>query len=257
MAMTDDLLARLRTSPVVGRYFESDGQLVVVAGGAGEGEGGDSGGEGEGDGGDGTGQGSGSGESGTDDGDQGGDDSGGDEAAKLELTQAELDRMIDKRLGRAKTKWESDLKGYADAENQTETERLQAERDAADQRAQQVTEAANTKLVLADAKVAAIAVGAKADRVAALLKLVDLTDIDVDDDDGPDAKAIEKAVAKGLDEYPEFKAGPNGRNGSSGGEFNGDSKAITDDDFAKMSYQDRVQLHGSDPALYEQLSAAT
>jgi hypothetical protein len=213
------------TDPVTFELAQVDGRRVwltstgrvlpFVAGGDGPdgGEGGDgTGGEG--------GEGTGSDETGND----GGEGDDGEAGEKLTLTQAELDRMIDKRLGRAKTKWETELKAYTDAEGQSEADRLKSEKEAAEQAAQQVTERANQKLIAADAKVAAVGAGAKPDRITALLKLVDLSDIDVDDDGTPDLKAIEKAVKKGLVEYPEFKAGANGgRNGSSGGEFNGNN----------------------------------
>lgn len=221
--MTDELLDRLRNSRVVGRYFEPDGSLVVVSGG--DESAGDGGGEGGSEGGEGSGSGESQGASGGQGGESGTGDSGQDNDGgekKLELTQAELDKMIDKRLGRAKAKWESELKDYSDAENQTETERLQSEKEAAERAAQERTDAANQRLVLADAKVAAVTAGAKSDRVTALLKLVDLSDIDVDDDGNVDAKAVEKAVKAGLDEYPEFKASASGgKGGNSGGTFNG------------------------------------
>lgn len=231
--MTDELLARLRQSPVVGRYFETDGSLVVVAGGDGSTEGG----EGEGAGGEenggegGEGSGGAGGEAAS-----GGEGAGGEGTGAKPMSQAEIDAIVEKRLGQAKKAWEKDAKTAADREKMDEVDRLKAEKEDSDKAAAAVTERANQRLVQADAKVAAVSEGANPKRVDALLKLVDLSNVTVDDDGTVDSTAVAAAIKAGLEEFPEFKAGDGKGAGRSGGNFNGgDGKTWTRDEISKLS----------------------
>lgn len=182
-----------------------------------------SGGDGGGDGGDdGTGASDGAGGSGSGTGDgAGGDDGKG--AAKVEMTQAELDALIAKTHGKAKGQAEADLKKYLEAQGKTAEEQAKQAAKDADDRAKSATEKANGRLVKADAKVAAVTAGVKGERVDAVLKLADLSDVEVSDDGDVDPKAVKKAIDAVLKEYPEFKAGGSGKGGASGGEHNGNS----------------------------------
>lgn len=221
-------------------WLTSDGRILPrIAGGSDDGSTGGDGGTGDG-GGDSTGgagegasgQGSGSSEPGeaATNGDHGGTGDG------PKLSQAEVDAIVQKRLGEARKSWERDAKTAADRAQMDEAERLKAEKADAEAAAQTATTKANERLVKADAKIAAQAAGANPKRIDALLRLVDLTDITVDDDGNVDTKALQAAITKGLDEYPEFKAGEGGKGGPSGGDFNGDSsRTWTRDEISKLS----------------------
>ncbi len=217
--MTDELLNRLRQSPVVGRYFEDDGQLVVVAGGSDDAPPADP---------------------------PPADPPAGDppadpppaagDAGQVTMTQTELDAMIQKRLGQAKKGWETDAQTQAQREKMDEVERLRAEKADADTAIAEVTERANRRLVQADAKVTAVGEGANPARVDALLKLVDLSDVTVDDDGSVDTDAVAAAIKKGLEEFPEFKATGASGAGRSGGDFNGGAtKTWTREEITKLS----------------------
>lgn len=197
-------------------WLMPDGRIYPHVSGADDGEGGDSGGgSGDGGGGDGSGEGG-------DGNPPNNKNEDGDGEAKVEMTQAEFDEKIKQRLGRAKTQWEKEAKEAAERDQLDEADRLKAEKADAEKAAKDATDRANDRLVRASAKVAAVDAGANPKRVDALLKLADLSDIEVDDDGEPDGEAVTKAVTKALGEYPEFKAAA-GKGGPSGGEHNGDS----------------------------------
>lgn len=212
-------------------WLASDGRIIPrIAGGDGSAEGGEGGGEGGGgtggEGGEGgSGQGSGSGESGG----EGGE--GGNEPQLTPEQQAIVDAQVTKQVGAAmakkleaeRKKWETEASEKAKRAQMDEAERLKAEKADAEKAANDAVAKANARLVLADAKVAAVTAGVKADRVDKFLRLVELDDINVDDDGTIDTKAIEKAVKATLDDLPEFKATGSGRSGSSGGEFGGNN----------------------------------
>ncbi|MCU0273822.1 MAG: hypothetical protein MUE34_11380, partial [Acidimicrobiales bacterium] len=165
--MSNDDLTFL-TVDVAGRRLAlwSDGTVLPIVRGA---DGGEGGGEGENEGDD-------------DSGDETGDNDTGDEPEVLKLTQAELDAMIEKRQARDRTLWEKELKAEAEKAKMDEATRLTAEKAEAEAKATEATTRANTRLVTAEAKLAAAAAGVPADRVAAFVKLADLSDIEVDDD---------------------------------------------------------------------------
>lgn len=127
---------------------------------------------------------------------------------------------IDAATTKARTQWEADLKALADAENQTAEQKAQAAEAAAKAEAATAIAQANATLVSAAAQVAAVAAGAKADRIPALLKLADLSDVTVKDGT-PDADAVKTAITKALTEYPEFKTEPTPPAGTSGGDMGG------------------------------------
>lgn len=197
-------------------------------------DGGDSGG-GAGEGGTGAGDGGGQGDgAGTGDGGQGAGDTGDkatdkadDKPTKIEFTKEQQDHIA-KLLGEEKAKATEKAKKEAEATaaeaakraKMDEADRLKAEKADAEKAASEATEKANARAIRADAKVAAVNAGVKADRVDAFLRVADLGDVKVNDDGDPDAKAISKAVADTLKDFPEFKAAP-GKGGTSGGDHNG------------------------------------
>lgn len=162
-------------------------------------------------------------------GSEGGDDAGGSDDDKgkgddkVEMTQAELDALIEKRVSKAKKAAEDEAKTKAEREKMDEVERLKAEaadREKADADAKATT---NARIVKTEAKVAALAAKVRAEDVADFLKLVDLSGIDVDDDGEVDAKALKKAVDSVLAK-PAYKAAfleTAGKGGSSGGDHTG------------------------------------
>ena len=190
----------------------------LIMGGAEDGEGGD---DDKGDKGDGKGE---TGDAGDGDGSKGdgegdGDDEGTKSKPKPKYSQDDMDSAITKRVARERKKWEKDQAEAKKKEQMTEAEKLKAAKDEAEAKAAESQTIANKKLVRADAKVAAVAAGVKAERVNRFLKLVDLSDVDVDDKTGePDSDAIKAAITEALEDVPEFKAG-DGKGGESGGDF--------------------------------------
>lgn len=221
-----DPIDALTFAPVIvagrdsGWLYVSDGRVIPrVRGAAGDEGGGDSSGA-EGDGGSGETSGGGAaGEAASSSGDAKGDKA--PEPKTVTMTQAELDDMIAKRVAKATKSAKDEADQAATRAKMDEVERLKAEKADSDKAAAETTSKANAKLVRADAKVAAMAAGVKADRVDAFLRVANLGDVKVSDDGDPDAKAIAKTVADTLKEFPEFKAAAAGGAGASGGEHNG------------------------------------
>jgi hypothetical protein len=157
------------------------------------------------------------------------------ETGQLTLTQAQFDA----RMKKAREAWEKEAKEAADKANLTEVERLKAEKQEAEGKVTQAQQAANQRLIKAEAKIQAQALGVKADRLAMFLKNVDLDDIDVDDNGEPDEKAIKAAVEATLALLPEFKGSTAPPAGSSGGEHNGAAgKVWTKAEVAALSVED-------------------
>lgn len=158
-------------------------------------------------------------------------------AEEKTLTQAEVDAAIAKRLNAEKTKWEQEAKERADREKMDEAERLKAEKADADKKAADAVTDANARIIRSEAKVAAVTAGAKAAQAEYVVKLADLSDVTVDDDGNPDAKAIKKAVEKVLTDVPalkvDAKAAPSGGDLGGGG---GEAKATTIADAVNAKY---------------------
>jgi hypothetical protein len=187
------------------------GRLYPIPSGAEDGTPGSTGGDGGTDGGAG-------GSGGSDDGGEGNEPPTKTESKTF--TQEDVDALIGKRLAQERRQWEADAKQAAEREKMDEAERLKAEKADAEKAAADRVAAANQTLVKADAKVAAIAAGVKAERIDAFLRHVDTADIAVDDDGSVDGAAVKAAVDKALADVPEFKAAP-GTPGRSGGELDG------------------------------------
>jgi hypothetical protein len=250
--MTDALLERLRQSPVVGRYFTPDGQLVEVSGGSDDGaSSGGSEGAGSGEGGDGagSGQGSNSGESGAGDQNGGGEGEGGEETKLTPEQQAIVDAQVTKQVGAAmakkieaeRKKWEADAKTAAEREKMEETERLKAEKADADKAVETAKREVLTTRVEVTAERLALKADVDPDRVTRFIQLANIDD-KIDDlvaDDKPDDKAVGKLIDATLKEWPEFKKANGKGSGRSGGEFNGnngDTKPATLEDAVSARY---------------------
>lgn len=134
------------------------------------------------------------------------DASGDDGQGERRFTQAELDRVIANRLKRERAAWDKAQADKAHADAMSETERLKADRDAAEKRAADREAAADRRLVAAEARLIAAGLNVRPDRVGALLRLVDLSGVDVTDGE-PDAGAIKSAVETAIKDFPEWRAG--------------------------------------------------
>ncbi len=121
------------------------------------------------------------------------------------FTQAELDAIIAKRLSRERKAWEQQLEEERKKAAMTEAERLKAEKEEAEKRANELVQAANRRIIAAEAKVAAAAAGVKPERISYVLKLADLSDIEADENGNVDSKAIAAAINAVLKDLPELK----------------------------------------------------
>lgn len=92
----------------------------------------------------------------------------------------------------------------------TEQEKLKAAADEAEKKGKAAVDAANQRLITAEAKVQAAALGVNPEKIAYVLKLADLSGADVDDKGEVNAKAVKQAIEAVLKDLPELKAGGQG-----------------------------------------------
>ena len=140
-----------------------------------------------------------------------------DAPAKLDLTQADLDAIIQREKAKARSAAERELAEAAERAKMDETQRLQAEKADADARATEALTKANERVLQAEAKLAAGAAKVSPERVATFLRLVDLSEVEVGDDGTVDAKALDKAIEAALAVAPEFRTTDAPARGSAGG----------------------------------------
>lgn len=213
--------------------------LPVISGGATEGGDGGEGGEG-GDGG--TGDGSG-GEGQGAPGENGGE--GTPPAGKVTFTpeqQAHIDDLIRKNTGKSKAAAEKEFKAWLDQQAMSETDRLKAEKEAADKLVSEARAEALAARVETTAERLALAAGCKPERVSKLLRLIDLTSDDLATEDGkPDTDAIKALVEKELADTPELKGSAGPTTGASGADDMGGAgggKVWTREEVAKLSVEE-------------------
>lgn len=160
----------------------------------------------------------------TGDSDNGGDNSGQDTD---DQEQKKIDDIVKKRLERERKKlekeWQQKLEDEKKREQMTTEERLKTEKADAEKKANEAVEAANKKIVTAEAKAAAIELGVKPEKVKYLLKLADLNDIDIDDEGEVDAKTLQAALNEVLNDMPELKGTVQSKGG---GDFNNGNTAL-------------------------------
>ena len=139
----------------------------------------------------------------------------------------------------------------------SENERLKAEKEQAETKANETLTKANQRAVRSEARVRALEAGVKPERVAAVLRLSDLSGVEVAEDGEPDAKAVGKAIEATLKEYPEFKAshavGGSGSN-PAGSDGNTAEKNPWSREHFNLTEQGRIAQ--SDPAKAHQLMKA-
>lgn len=154
-----------------------------------------------------------------------GDGDGGNPAGKT-FSQEELDAIVTKRLAREQKAWESKLEEEKKKASMTEQEKLKAAAEEAEKKGKTAVAAANQRLVTAEAKIQASALGANPDKISYIIKLADLSGVTVGDNGEVDIKAVKQAVEDVLKELPELKSagaggfnlgGNPGSKGASGG----------------------------------------
>lgn len=146
-------------------------------------------------------------------------------AKKVEMSQEDLQAIIDKATARGAKAARKELETEAQKASMSEMERLQAEKAEVEQRAAELQAKSDAKLIRADAKLAAQTAKVKSDRIDAFLKLVDLSGVEVDDDGNVDTKALKKLIDAGVKDYPEFIDNGTQPPPRGGGQHNGDEPA--------------------------------
>lgn len=170
------------------------------------------------------------------------------------FTQEELDAIIAKRLARERRQWEQQLEEERKKAAMTEAERLKAEKEEAERRAQAAIEAANQHAIRAEARVQAAALGVRPERLDYVLRLLDLSEIEVGEDGTPDAGAIKQAVEQLLRDLPELKGstGSVGTGTNPGGQDH-DIKNPWSKEHFNLTEQGRIMREN--PALAARLKA--
>lgn len=129
-------------------------------------------------------------------------DNGGDGDRKF--TQTDLDKQIERRLARQKQQFESDLADERKRAEMTASERAIAEKTAAEQRATDAIAKSRATLVRAEAQVAMMKLGLNPERISLAIRLLDLKNIPVDDDDIVDDAALTVAIDAVKSASPEW-----------------------------------------------------
>jgi hypothetical protein len=138
-------------------------------------------------------------------GDEGGENAAGSGSQEAKFTQADVDRMIEKRQARDRRNWEKELEEKSKQAAMTEAERLKAEKDDVLKKSSDRISKADRRSLESDAKLALHGAGVKAERVKAALKLLDLAGIDIDPDEGTyDETELQAIVATFVKDYPEL-----------------------------------------------------
>lgn len=178
----------------------------------------------------------------------GGEAAGGETAGQtLTMTQAELDAIVKREKVKQEKTTKAEAEEAARVATLSETDRLKAEKEAADVKTAAAIEAGRAALVRADAKLAAVVAGASIEKASLVLRLADLSEIDVTDD-VPDAVAIKAAVERVKAEVPELFAAAGGSE-RSGGDFQGGSsskKIWTRAEIAALSGTPEFDKHKDD-----------
>lgn len=129
------------------------------------------------------------------------------------FTQEDLDAAVEKRLARERRRWEreqqrqpaapqSTLQPVAGAEPATKQPDPPVK--PTDDTAERLVKA-NARQVQMAARLAAVELGVPASRAEYAARMADLSKVDVDEVDGPDADAVKKAIGRVLKDIPELK----------------------------------------------------
>lgn len=201
----------------------------------------------------------------------------GTTAAGKTYSADELEALIGQRVGELNRKHAAELEQARTDAGKSETQRLEAERDRAVEQSKAAAQKAAPRVASALAQVAAIALGGRPDRAAAIVRQADLDGVAKFDGDEwtVDEEKVKAALGKVLEEYPEWKAdaAPVGDDPAkepgktplpkpaappaSGGDLGGGgSDAVTLDDFKRMSMTERGKLASEKPDEYRRLADA-
>lgn len=152
--------------------------------------------------------GAGAGDAGGDGGDEGGEGEGGN--AGRTFSQDEVNKLIAREKKRAADATRKELEDAARTAAMSEVEKLQQQLGEKDTAIAAATERANRRAIAAEAQVQALAAGIRPDRVAAAIRLADLSGVECDDAGEPDVAAITASIQAILKDYPEWAAGAGG-----------------------------------------------
>ena len=200
--------------------------LMQADGGAGAG-----GGTGDG----GTGGAGGGNGSGADDG-GGGTGAGGD-TQNTGLTPEQVRKLIaDERQ-----KWEAEQAEQRKRDQMTAEEKLKAEKEDAERKAREATEQANKRLVTAEAKVQAAALGVKPERIAHVLKLANLDSVKVDEHGNVDEAAAKAAIEAVLKDVPELKGSGAGNEIGGGTNTGGGHGGLSQEEAGRKLAEERMK----------------
>jgi alanyl-tRNA synthetase len=142
-----------------------------------------------------------------------GDGGQGGAAGGKTFTQEDIDAIVTRRLAREQKTWETKLEDEKKKASMTEQEKLKAAAEESEKKGKTAVEAANKRIVAAEARVIASELGVKSDRIGHLLKLADLSGADVDEKGEVNTKAVKQAIEAVLKDLPELKGGgPGGFN---------------------------------------------
>jgi hypothetical protein len=85
-----------------------------------------------------------------------------------------------------------------------ESERLKLEKQEAEQRAQDALGRANKRVINSEARALAASRGVSSERLAYVVRMADLSGVEVDDDGNADTETLTSAIDRVLEDIPEF-----------------------------------------------------
>jgi len=112
------------------------------------------------------------------------------------FTQEDVDKLIAARVKRAEAEARKSVEDEAKKAAMSAEDKLKAELESAKQDSQKVVERANRMLVQAKAESVAAALGATGENAEAVIKLADLSAIEVNEDGSVDLAAITAAITQ-------------------------------------------------------------
>jgi hypothetical protein len=169
--------------------------------------------------------------------DEGGDEGGEGSSSgggEKRFTQAEVDKLV----GKARTQERNKAADAAKKAQMDEVERLKTEASEKDERDKK----RQARLIRAEAKSIAQTLGVKPERLDYALQAVDLSQIELDDDDDPDTAQIKEALQKLLEAVPELKGTPGAPKGGSEFDQGGKSKEeLTEEKIQAMTPEEMAK----------------
>lgn len=167
-----------------------------------------------------------------------------------QFSQQDLDDIITKRLARERKQWEKALEEERKKANMDELERVKHEKEKVEEEATTTLLKASEKLVCAEAKVQALALGIEAKKLSYVLKLADLDTAELVTETGEvDEKGVKTAIKAVVADFPDLVTKPEVSRG--GSDFSkGNNKGMTLEQFNALNYKDKVNLYNTNPELY-------